>query len=434
MGEKKSLVVIYIIFIILTLITLLPIILYLVGFKKILIFYTRLYFFVILIYISYRFSNLAYADFKKGLFEKDTFSKFTVIVPCYNEDSELLKRSIQSVENADGDKEVIIIDDGSTNGIWETIKDLKEKYNNIIVHRFEENKGKRHALHWAFKKVHTKYIVTIDSDTLIDKYAFSYLLSPLSDNRIGATTGNIILLNEKRNLLTRVIASMYLCGLKNYKKAQSALGNVICCSGCLSAYKTYLIKGIADQFLNQRFLGSAATHSEDRHLTNLILERGYKVVYVERAICYTETPHTLRSFLRQQQRWKRRFVRETIYLLSHSYKGSKSLFFEATIGNALPFFLSLGIQVLIVAILIFHPLHLLLVIIPSWLVFITIKELPMFLEDPTRAIWFYLYIPLYEILLFWQNMWAIVTVNNADWLTRKIDVKEKNEENLDTNM
>jgi len=418
MNKGTKLRILYYFFVLITILTLLPPFLYFLGYKPVWRIYATIYFSFIFIYLWYRFLHLAYKDFKGEIWAVNLYAPFTVIISCYNEEPELLNKCVESVEKANGDKKIIIVDDGSENNVWETINKLFLKYDNILIHRFNKNLGKRKALFWAFKHVDTEFIVTIDSDTIVEKYAFAYLIAPFVEKNIGATTGNIKLINEKRNFLTRIIAGMYLSGLNNYKKAQSVRGNVICCSGCLSAYRTEIIKEIATSFLNQEFLGKLASHSEDRHLTNLILEKRFKVVYVENALCYTETPHTLKKFLRQQQRWKRGFVRETIYLLSHSWKTSKSLFFEAIIGNALPYFLSFGIQFFIVLMVFFEPRYIIKFMIPSWVVFMTIRELPIFIEHPIRSFWFYFYIPLYEFFLWWQNVLAIFTVNKRGWLTR----------------
>jgi hyaluronan synthase len=418
MNKHTKLKLIYYAFITLTLLAIFPPIFYFLGYEGVWNVYAKIYFLCIFIYIWYRFTHLAYDEFKKDVWGANLYSPFTVIVPCYNEDPELLKQAVESVEDATGDKKIIIIDDGSDNNVLDTIKELMNKYDNIKALKFSKNRGKRKALYEAFKRIDTEFIVTIDSDTLIEKNAFVYLIAPFADKKIGATTGNIRLTNEKRNILTRIIAGMYMSGIDNYKKAQSVRGNVICCSGCLSAYRTEIIAPLAKDFLEQKFFGKPATHSEDRHLTNLVLEKGFKVIYVEKSLCYTETPHTLRKFLKQQQRWKRGFVRETIYLLSHSWKTSKSLFFEALVGNALPFFLGFGIQFFIVFMLFLDPMQVLKFILPAWFVFMTIRELPMFIDHPIRSFWFYFYIPVYEIFLWWQNLIAVFTVNNTGWLTR----------------
>lgn len=417
-SKQIKLKIIYFLFVFIAILTIIPIIFYFIGYEFIWTIYAYFYFFSIFIYLWYRFILLAYEDLKGEKWGVNLYTPFTVVIPCFNENPELLEKCIESVEKAKGDKKVLIIDDGSTNDVWETITKLLSKYDNLVAKRFEKNAGKRKALHWAFNNVETKFLITIDSDTVIEKYAFAYLLAPFVEQNIGATTGNIRLINEKRNFLTRIIAGLYLSGLDNYKKAQSVLGNVICCSGCLSAYRTEILTQIKDPFLNQIFLGKFAAHSEDRHLTNLILEKGFKVVYVKDALCYTETPQTLWKFLKQQQRWKRGFVRESIYLLSFSFGRSKTLFIEATIGSAIPFFLSFGIQIMILAYLLINPLYVINYILPGWVVFMTIRELPIFLRDPKRAVWFYFYIPLYELLLWWQNLIAVFTVNNKGWLTR----------------
>ena len=423
-SRQRTLTLIYYAAVILTLSTALPVLFYFLGFKYVWRVYTAIYFSIIFIYIWYRFVNLAVYDFKKNKtnFTYDAEKPFTIVMPCYNEEPDLLISAVASIQRAKGKKEIIIVDDGSNNGVDKTIEYLKTKYSNIRSHRFSQNKGKRHALYWAFQNINTEYFVATDSDTIFGRESFVKLLAPFSDKKIGATTGNILLLNEKENLLTKVIAGMYLCGLDNYKKSQSTLGNVVCCSGCLAAYRTDAVKQIADQFVTQKFRGVTATHSEDRHLTNLILEKQYKVVYVDDAVCYTQTPSTLRNFLKQQQRWKRGFVRETIYLLSHSYRTSKMLFFEALIGNALPYFLSFGMQTFIVITLFFEPSKV-YTLLGGWIAFMVIRELPMFISQPKRAIWYVFYIPLYEIFLFWQNMFAIFTVNRTGWLTRGLSNK-----------
>ena len=93
----------------------------------------------------------------------------------------------------------------------------------------------------------------------------------------------MLLLNERQNLLTRMVGTYYWVGLNIYKQAQSVIRSVVCCSGCLAAYRASLLREVIDEFAGQRFLGQSCTHSEDRHLTNLVLKRGYDVVYVAEA-------------------------------------------------------------------------------------------------------------------------------------------------------
>jgi cellulose synthase/poly-beta-1,6-N-acetylglucosamine synthase-like glycosyltransferase len=121
------------------------------------------------------------------------------------------------------------------------------------------------------------YVVTIDSDTVLAKNALIKLVEAFDDGRVGVVTGNVLLLNEKQNLLTRMIAAYYMSSLAIYKRSQSTFGFVTCCSGCIAAYRGKVIASIIDEFVNQKFAGEPCTFSEDRHLTNLVLRDGYKV-------------------------------------------------------------------------------------------------------------------------------------------------------------
>ena len=52
-------------------------------------------------------------------------------------------------------------------------------------------------------------------------------------------------------------------------------------------------------------MGKKIIYGDDRSLTNQMLKRGYKSVYVEEAQAYTIVPNKLRQFLKQQVRWKK---------------------------------------------------------------------------------------------------------------------------------
>src|SRR3989344_5588271 len=117
MVHERIQSVIYIIFITLAFLTILPAVLYFLEYRIFFKVYMVIYVSCIGIYTWYRFINLAYYDLGPKMYGVNFYTPFTVVVPCYNEDPVLLERCIESVENAKGDKKIIIIDDGSTNGI-----------------------------------------------------------------------------------------------------------------------------------------------------------------------------------------------------------------------------------------------------------------------------------------------------------------------------
>jgi cellulose synthase/poly-beta-1,6-N-acetylglucosamine synthase-like glycosyltransferase len=383
------------------------------------------YLILLVVYTWYLFALLLAHDVRPRRYETYDGEKIAVLIPCYNESPELVERSIRSVVEAEGEKQVIVIDDGSTNGVQSRLLELAEEIG-IVVHLFPENRGKREALFVAVKTLlddDVEFVVTIDSDTTLEPDALVRVVEPLKDARIGASTGNVLLLNERQNLLTRMIGTYYWVGLNVYKQAQSVIRSVVCCSGCLAAYRAPLLRSLIDEFATQRFLGESCTHSEDRHLTNLVLKNGYDVVYVGEAISWTETPATVRGFLRQQRRWKRGYIRESIYTLSYAWRVKKLLFLQILLWDLTAPFLSFGLRIALVVTVISNPKLVLFAILPSWIVLMLVRYIFVPLRARDKLLGLFLYMLFYEFCLYWLNIWALFTVKNKSWVTRTVSAQ-----------
>jgi hyaluronan synthase len=261
----------------------------------------------------YVFLLLAKEDLFPRRYAQYNHEKIAVIVPCFNEDPALLERSLTSVLRAKGNKSIFVIDDGSTNGIDKMLFTYAYRYG-IRPRVFHRNQGKRDALYHAMKHFikEADFVVTMDSDTVLDENALVRLAEALKTGKIGAASGDVQLLNEKDNLLTQMTGAYYWSALHIQRRAQSGLGMVACCSGALAGYRSAILEAVSDSFVNQQFLGERCTYSEDRHLTNLILKSGYDVVFVPEAVAYTYSPTSYRAFLRQQLRWRRGFIKEAL--------------------------------------------------------------------------------------------------------------------------
>lgn len=62
---------------------------------------------------------------------------------------------------------------------------------------------------------------------------------------------------------------------------------------------------VLDDFLKEKFLGLPITWGDDRALTNWVLKKGYKTIYTEEVEAYTICPEDLKTFFKQQIRWKK---------------------------------------------------------------------------------------------------------------------------------
>ncbi|MCS2952654.1 glycosyltransferase family 2 protein [Bacteroides thetaiotaomicron] len=89
---------------------------------------------------------------------------FSIIMPTYNQ-SEFIRRAILSViEQTYASWELIIVDDGCTDGTEENVKDYLETYNNIIYIRNQTNKGMGHAINQGLAVARYSYIAYLPSD------------------------------------------------------------------------------------------------------------------------------------------------------------------------------------------------------------------------------------------------------------------------------
>ncbi len=91
----------------------------------------------------------------------------SVVIPLYNEEESLpeLHTWIKRVMEENGfSYEIIFVDDGSTDGSWEVITELREQSDKVKAIKFQRNYGKSPALHCAFQKAKGNVIITMDAD------------------------------------------------------------------------------------------------------------------------------------------------------------------------------------------------------------------------------------------------------------------------------
>lgn len=382
--------------------------------------FRQLYFTIVIAYVWYVFVLLFLGEVRKPRIKQYNGESIAVLVPVYNEDSELFVQCIRSVLRCEGNKTVFVLDDGSTKGLNKA--KLQAGCDKFGVHLmlFPENRGKRHVLFDGVKALNGAYdyVVTIDSDTVLAPDALVNIVGAFDSPQVGAASGEVYLLNEQQNWLTRMVGAYYWLGLDMFKKAQSTLGMVVCCSGCLSCYRGDLVANIIDEFVEQEFRGEPCTHSEDRYLTNLVLRDGYKVKFAETAKSYTRTPHTVRTFLKQQMRWKRGFVREATFLLTFTWKTNPILFIQTIMYDLTLPFVVFGMVLSLIVSLIGTPSEYVTGILPFYLVFTLVRNLPLVIRAPKKLPGMLIFSVFSDLCLYWQNIYALLTTKNKGWLTR----------------
>ena len=141
--------------------------------------------------------------------------KLSIIVPVYNEEKTLVD-IIERIMNQPWDKELIAIDDGSTDRSLTILHDLAQKYDNLCILSQTENKGKGAALRKGFQKATGDIIIIQDADLEYDPADYALLLVPLIDGRADVVYGSRFLGGPHRVLNHHhYIANKFLTHLSN---------------------------------------------------------------------------------------------------------------------------------------------------------------------------------------------------------------------------
>ncbi len=115
--------------------------------------------------------------------------KLSVIIPCFNEIS-TIDRIIDAVKNSPyADKEIIIVDDFSTDGTKEKLeKDIVRKVDKVIYH--ESNKGKGAAVRAGIKEATGDIVIIQDADLEYDPNEYLRIIQPIVEGRADVVYGS----------------------------------------------------------------------------------------------------------------------------------------------------------------------------------------------------------------------------------------------------
>lgn len=372
-----------------------------------------------LLVCSYVFLRVAMSMFYKEPKDNGYTPTASIVIPAKDEESHIR----ETVLHAFGSRypahlfEVIVIDDGSTDKTWDILKQMASENPRLRIFRHQKNLGKRHAMALGAQQAKNDILVYVDSDSLLDAEALYRIVQPFKDFAIGAVGGEISVVTEPDNFISKMEVARYQISQRVIKASESLFNAVTCCSGPLAAYRRSAVLRILDSWLNQTFAGEHTTFGDDRSLTNFIL-RTHRVVFHHSAISRTYVPRTWKVFFRQQLRWKKSWSREAII-------ASKFMWHKHPLA-AVPFYLGIFITL-------FSPLIALraLFYLPTFLgtsplpyitgVILTNVLLACVFFYYTRSrYWPYIlaFAAVYIGALCWQTYYAIVTIPRNHWGTR----------------
>jgi hyaluronan synthase len=348
----------------------------------------------------------------------------TVIIPAYNE-GRMVEKAIDSVARADYPRDrlqVIAVDDGSRDDTWTWIERAARRHPDLVTTvRFGANRGKRAALAEGFRRGRGEIVVTLDSDSVIERGALLAMAGPFRDTRVGAVAGKVSVYNRYEGLLPRMLHVRFTLSFDFLRSAQSTHGSVYCCPGALAAYRASVVREVLERWERQRFLGAPCTYGEDRALTNSILEAGYDTVYQKSAVVHTVVPDTYSRLCRMYLRWDRSYVREELRFARIVWKRpplSRAIaLFDSTVTN-LRFPVAYTSLALFVCYSIQDPMTLVRMLMG--IAIVSTFYMLYFLKSGRSWEWIYgvLYAYFSFLTLLWIFPYAALTVRARSWMTR----------------
>lgn len=154
--------------------------------------------------------------------EKTPRILFSILIPVYNEQAYLalvVERVLAAPLPTGVEKELVLVDDCSTDRSPDIIKELVEKYpDKIKAFRQPRNQGKGAAIRRAIKEMTGDYAIIQDADLEYDPNEYSLVLAPLLDGRADVVYGSRFATRETRKVLQfhHKLGNLFLTYLSNF--------------------------------------------------------------------------------------------------------------------------------------------------------------------------------------------------------------------------
>ena len=192
--------------------------------------------------------------------------KLSIIIPCYNERESLPiildKVKSSPVEN----KEIIIVDDLSTDGTREFIKnEIEPVVDKVLYH--EKNTGKGGALATGFKAATGDVVIVQDADMEYDPDEYPLVVEPIFEGKAEVVYGSRFMNQRAKGYLLNRLANKFLTFLSNLMTHQKLTDM----ETCYKAFRREIIQSI--EIEEKRF-------GFEPEITAKLVKRGIKIVEV----------------------------------------------------------------------------------------------------------------------------------------------------------
>jgi cellulose synthase/poly-beta-1,6-N-acetylglucosamine synthase-like glycosyltransferase len=211
----------------------------------------------------------------------------------YNEAS-TIARTLGSVWGTYPGLEIVVVDDGSTDGMADVARGFARTHAGVTVVRRERRGGKSSGMNFGLCLTQAEVVVAIDCDSFLGNDAIERMVQPLRDPRVGAVSGTVIVRSPRKKLIVRLQAYEYLRSIFIGRVLSERLGILGIVSGAFGAFRREAL---------MRTQGWDVGPPEDLDLVLAIRKCGYRIATAQYAYCLTKTPEQWGRLIKQRMRW-----------------------------------------------------------------------------------------------------------------------------------
>lgn len=140
--------------------------------------------------------------------------KLSIVIPCYNEENNILPLVNKVLESPIKNKEIIVVDDCSKDGTRKVLEqEIAPLVSRIIYH--QENGGKGAALRTGFQAATGDVVIIQDADLEYDPMEYPQVVNPIFEGKADVVYGSRFLNQKRKGYLANRLANWALTSLSN---------------------------------------------------------------------------------------------------------------------------------------------------------------------------------------------------------------------------
>jgi len=225
----------------------------------------------------------------------------SIIIPAHDE-VDTIETTIESILEADyPNKEIIVVDDGSTDGTHLKVERFVAMHGIVLVRK--ERGGKAAAINTGLTMTHGPIVVTVDSDTTIARDSIRRIVRYFDNQNLSAIACNLRVRNTRDGLIPTIQDCEYLVSIGMGKRFLSWVRALFVVSGAFGAFRRNVLEEVG---------GWDPGIGDDSNITLKVRKTRGQVIFAPEIVALTNVPRTLPSLYKQRKRWEKSFVRNRL--------------------------------------------------------------------------------------------------------------------------